>query len=841
MLRVTVAGIRGHVLRFVLTVLSVTLGVAFVAGTFVLTDSLDRTFTGIFSQANAGTDVYVRGAEGASGLDGTALRGQLPIALADDLAEVEGVEVAYPDLFGTGVLVGDDGTAVRRGGAPTLAVAWLDDDPVLEVLDGREPSGRDEVAVEEATLSAAGLEVGDSTSLVIGGEVLPVTITAEVRFGALAGATLVLLGEQAATELFAPQGEVSAFVVRGDGTRSQAELAAAIEGILPPGAEAVTGEAKTAEDTEAIGEALGFISTFLLVFAAISLVVGAFIIVNTFSMLVAQRTREMALLRAVGAGAGQVVRMVLAEAAVVGLVGGALGLAVGIGLAWLLGLMLTTFGGLEVSGGLPVLPRTVVVSLTIGLLVTMAAAVVPAVRAARIAPVAAMRDDVALPERSLRLRGAVGGLMLVASGVGLPVALAADGTASGLGVGASALGLFLGTAVSAPLLARPVLRALGAPFAALARPLGGLARQNALRNPRRTATTASALMIGLALVTGVSVLSASTTASTQSIVDSVVKADLVLDGGFTGIAPGVSDAVGEVDGVASATAMAAVPAVLDGQSQFATAAEPQGLADALDVTMVAGSLDALADGEVLVSESEADDNGWSVGSEVSAVVGALPDETLVVGGVFEDNQALGYPVIVPTELADRAVPAPQQVDLLTYVVAEPGADLAQVRQDVVDVVKEYVVVSVQDRDEFVSSQADQTQQLLVIIYVLLALSVVIAVLGIVNTLALSVFERTREIGLLRAVGMTRGQLSRVITIESVLTALFGAVLGTVLGLVLGIALQRALVDDGLVELVVPVTGLVGVFALAAVVGVLAAALPAVRATRLDVLRAITTE
>ena len=840
MLRVTVAGIRGHVLRFVLTVLSVMLGVAFVAGTFVLTDSLDRTFTGIFSQANSGTDVYVRGAEGASGLDGFSLRGQLPLDLEQDLAQVDGVEAADAELAGSAVLVGADGTAVRRAGAPTLAFAWMDDDPVLDVLQGREPADRTEVAVEEGTLDAAGLEVGDSTSLVVGGEVLDVTVSAEVRFGALAGSTLVLLDEGTAQEMFAPEGTVSAFVIRGDGSRSQAELAAAVEEVLPQGAEAITGAAKTAEDTEAIGEALGFISTFLLVFAVISLVVGAFIIVNTFSMLVAQRTRELALLRAVGAGAGQVVRMVLAEAAVVGLVGGALGLGVGIGLAALLALALTTFG-LEVSGGLPVLPRTVLVSLAVGLLVTLAAAVVPAVRAARIAPVAAMRDDVALPERSLRLRGAVGVLMIVAGGVGLVVALVADGSASGLGVGASALALFLGTAVAAPLLARPVLRVIGAPFAALAKPLGGLARQNALRNPRRTATTASALMIGLALVTGVSVLSASTTASTKSLVDSVVKADFVLNGGFAGLPPGISEVVGEVDGVASTTGLAGVPAILDGANQFATAAEPAALAEALDITMESGSLDALGRGDVLVSASQAEDNGWSVGSEVSAVVGSLADQTLRIGGVFEDNPALGYPVVVPTELAERAVPEAQQLDLLAYVVVEAGADASAVREAVVDVVRPYVIVSVQDRDEYVSSQADQTQQLLVIIYVLLALSVVIAVLGIVNTLALSVFERTREIGLLRAVGMTRGQLGRVITIESVLTALFGAVLGTALGLVLGVALQRALVDDGLVELVVPVTGVAGVFALAAVVGVLAAALPAVRATRLDVLRAITTD
>ena len=450
MLRVTLAGIRGHVLRFALTVLSVMLGVAFVAGTFVLTDSLDRTFTGIFTQANSGTDVHVRGAEGAAGLDGNTLRGQLPLELTQALAGVAGVEAADPELTGSAVLIGADGIAVRRGGAPTLGFAWQDDDPVLELVAGRAPAGRDEIAVEEGTLAVAGLDVGDRTSVVVGGEVLDVTVSASVRFGALAGSTLVLFERGIAEELFAPDGTVGSFAVRGDGTVGQEELTAAVTQVLPPGAEAVTGAVKTAEDTELIGEALGFISTFLLVFAAISLVVGAFIIVNTFSMLVAQRTREMALLRAVGAGAGQVVRMVLAEAAVIGLLGGAVGLGAGIGLAALLGVVLGSFG-LEVSGGLPVLPRTVVVSLAVGLVVTLAAAVVPALRAARIPPVAAMRDDVALPERSLRVRGGVGLLMVVGGAVALAVSLVADGSASGIGVGVSSLVLFLGTAAAAPL------------------------------------------------------------------------------------------------------------------------------------------------------------------------------------------------------------------------------------------------------------------------------------------------------------------------------------------------------------------------------------------------------
>ena len=840
MLRVTLAGIRGHVVRFLLTTLSVLLGVAFVAGTLVLTDSLDRTFTGIFDQANEGTDVYVRGASGAQGFDGSDLRAGLPLELADTIESVPGVARAYPELAGSAVLVGADGTAVRQGGAPTLAFAWLDDDPVLRLVDGRAPRSAAEIAVEQGTLAKGGLHVGDRAKVIAGSQIMDVTVTGAVRFGALAGSTLVLFDSGTAERLFAPQGTSPAIIVEADDGVAQADLADAVAQVIPSGAESITGKAKAAEDTASIREALGFINTFLLVFAGISLVVGGFIIVNTFSMLLAQRTRELALLRALGSSAAQVVRMVLAEAAAVGLLGGVLGLGAGIGLAALLQVGVGAFG-LEVSGGLPIRPRTVIASLGVGIVVTVVAAAVPAIRASRIAPVAAMRDDIALPDKSLRRRGTWAVVLLLLGLEAVPPAVVLEGGWANLALGTSAVLLFLAFAVGAAPLTRPVLTVVGAPFAALFRTVGRMARGNALRSPRRTAATASALMIGLALVTAVSVLSASATESTKSLVGNVVRADLVLNGGFTGFAPGIADAVRDVPGVETVANLSAVPVQLEGSAGFAVASDPGDLAQALTMTMTSGSLDALSAGQIVISASEAEDRGWSVGSTVKGTVGTRTQQTLRVGGVFQDNPAVGANVVLPVALSNEAVPVPQQLDLLAYVVTSSGADQSQVKQRVVDVVKPYVVVSVQDKSEYVSAQADQIQQLLLVIYVLLALSVVIAVLGIVNTLALSVFERTREIGLLRAVGLARGQLRRMITLESVLTALFGAVLGTVLGLGLGVLLQRTLADDGLTELVVPVASLLWVFVLAALVGVVAAFLPAVRATRLNVLRAIATE
>ncbi len=840
MLRVALAGIRGHLLRFALTALSVLLGVAFVAGTLVLTDSLDRTFTGIFAQASTGTDVVVRGAEGASSDATGALREELPLSLAGDLAAVDGVADADYSLNGSAVLVGADGTAVRRGGAPTLGVNWLQDDPAVELVAGDAPTAPGEVAVESGTLELSGLAIGDTTTMLAAGRLTDVRVTGEVEFGALAGATLVFLDDESARAAFAPDGTASTFAVRGEDAVTQTELRDRVAAVLPAGAEAITGQQRSDEDTADIREALGFISTFLLVFAGISLVVGSFIIVNTFSMLVAQRTRELALLRAVGATGAQVVRSVLVEAFVIGLAGGVLGLGAGIGLAAGLRVLVGSFG-LELSGGLPVEPRTVVVSIAVGVVVTLLAAVVPALRAARIAPVAAMRDDVAMPERSLRVRTLVGVLLLVGAGAGLWLSLAASGAASGIGVGVSALALFLGTAVVAPVVARPVVGVLAAPFTWASRVTGRLAGNNAVRNPRRTATTASALMVGLTLVVGIGVLSASTTASTRDIVESQVKADLVLNGGFQGIPTGVVDDVRAVPGVASLAALTFVPAEVDDEQVQAVGADPAALDDTVEVSMLSGSLSDLGGDTVLVSESWADDHDVVAGDSVDAVLGSRSAGPVTVGGVYEDNQVIGTAVLLDADLADAVVPVSQRFDLIGLLTIAGDADAASVRTAVTDVVAPYVVVSVQDSDEYVSAQADQAQQLLTIIYVLLALSVVIAVLGIVNTLALSVFERTREIGLLRAVGLGRRALAGTITIESVLTALFGAVLGTALGLVLGVSLQRSLVDDGLTELVVPVGQVATVFALAAVIGVVAAVLPAVRATRLDVLRAITTE
>jgi putative ABC transport system permease protein len=843
MLRVTLKGVRGHLLRFILTALAVTLGVSLVAGTYVLTDSIEKTFDNLIDAGSNGVDVQVRGDAGdTETVDGTTIRTPLPVTLQDTIRGVDGVTRAVPDYNGFALLVGKDGTAVRNGGAPTFGFAWYADDPALRLVDGRGPANSGEVAAESSTLKLSGLKVGDTTQALIGQTPRTVKITGEVKFEAgLAGATIIVLDEKSALEAFAKDGNVQSFTVTGSPGLSQEDLRTRVEAVLPPTAEAITGAQFAEETKDDVQQALGFISTFLLVFAAFALFVGAFIIANTFSMLVAQRTRELGLLRAVGASRGQILRVVLGEAVVIGLVGALAGLGLGLGLA--AGLQ-AFFGavGLDISAGLPVLPRTIIVSLLVGIVVTLLSAVLPAFRASRIAPVVALRDDIATPVGGVRRRGIIGALF-VGAGVAVVVPSVSGDTVNWWLVLTGSVLVLIGAIVAAPAATRPIVRLVAWPFVTLGGTVSRMSRENALRNPRRTATTATALMIGLALMAGVSVIASSMRASVSDLVETQLTADYVLNGG--GVAqfpPSVSTEVAKLPDVASVAQIGVVNVKVGDKTEYAIATTAKGIEDNVKSEVLSGSLASLDSGQVVVSESTAKERGWKVGTQVDAAVGSLTGEKLTVGAVMVDNQVLNNPaMIVPRSLYDKAVPQTVQGDFLVYVKAAPGADIGALRTELTNVVRPFIVVSVQDGEEFTNSQADQINQFLYIMYALLALTVIIAILGIINTMALSVFERTREIGLLRAVGLSRRQLRRMVTLESVETSVFGAVLGAVLGLAIGIVVQRGLVNEGLEKLAIPWIQIVAVVVGAAIAGVVAAILPAWRAARLDVLGAISTE
>ena len=835
MLKVTLANVRGHLVRLLLTGLAVMLGTAFVAGSFVLTDSIDETFSAIFATSDS-TDAVVRLSEDSE-------LGGLELALGEEIQAVDGVARAIPDLAGNAVMQGVDGTAVRSGGAPAFGFAWDPEDPSVRIVDGRAPETAAELVVETSTLERSGLAIGDETVVVVNGTPFDVTIVGEATNDTPnAGAAIVLLEPELALAQFAPTGQVASFTVTGEEGVEQQAVVAAIAPVVPAGAEAITGQAQADETQDTLSQALGFVTTFLLVFAGVALFVGAFIIFNTFSMLVAQRTRELALLRAVGASRNQVTLSVLGESLLVGLVGSLAGLGVGIGLAAGLQQLISTLFGLDLSG-LPINPRTVVATLFVGVVVTALAAVLPARRASSVAPVAAMRDDQALPKSAVRTRALLGLLLAAAGAVAIGLVLTDTVDYRPLVVlGGGLLAVFLGVAAASPAVSKPVVWLLTAPFAGGA--VGRLARRNGLRNPRRTAATASALMIGLALVGTVSVLASSASASVAGVVDDELLGDLVIsDGGQPTVPVTITAQVGDIDGVQSVLPLPFTPATVDSEDGLVVAVDPETLPDLVEVTAVDGSLDSLGEG-VWLPESSADARGVGVGDSVVVQVATGVAADREVLAVFEDSQILAADVVVSQEVYDAGTAAlsgqGQGLQLLLVDVAD-DADLTAVRTDVTNVAAAYLTLSVLDAEEFTSSQTAQINTVLGLLYALLGLSLVIATLGVINTLALSVVERTREIGLLRAIGLDRAQLRRVITIESVATTVFGAILGIVLGLAFGVALQRGLEDDGLGVLAVPWVTVVVVLVGSAVVGVVAALLPAWRATRIDVLRAITTE
>jgi putative ABC transport system permease protein len=556
-------------------------------------------------------------------------------------------------------------------------------------------------------------------------------------------------------------------------------------------------------------------------------------------MLVGQRTRELALLRALGASRRQVTRSVLIEAIIVGTFSSVVGLAFGAVIATGLKALLSGFG-LKITSSLPIEPRTVVVCFAVGILVTLVAAYFPARRAARIPPVAAMRDDVAMPERSLRRRLIIGlGLTVIGVAVlilGLSGSTGSSGALTGLGAGLTVLGV----TVLAPILAPFVLRVIGWPIAKIWGTSGRLARDNAIRNPRRSAATASALMIGLALVTGVTVLAQSTKASFAKSFNTDLTSQFALTGaGGSPVPSSLASQARGLPGVSAVAEYTGMPVKVGTEQMDATIAVGSDLVAAQRVDMSAGTATSLDDGKILVSSKEAKSHHWTLGQTIPGRFNAKPVQ-LTIGGIYTNDALLGG-IVLPRAWYEEAVPAAQRVNFAVAVVTSDGKATSTVRDELERIAKPYAVINVQTKDEYIKAQQGQLNILLYILYALLGLAVIIAIFGIINTLALSVFERTREIGLLRAVGMARAQLRRVVRLESVAISLFGAVMGLVLGLFFGIAVQRALSDTGLDVLSIPYGSLVLFLVFAALAGVFAAIWPARRAAKLDVLKAITTE
>ncbi|MBD8868435.1 ABC transporter permease [Nocardioides donggukensis] len=849
MFRAALRSLLGRKLRLLMSTFAIVLGVGFVAGTLIFSDTLSRSFTAIF--ASSVGDVVVRPEGGPVGEGGPSTV-TIPATLTQDLAAVEGAARADGNVEAFGVFVIDaDGKPIGGAGPPALAGNWTDAPAgngltSLVITEGREPEGPGEVVLDAKTAEKSGYDLGDDVSLVTAfqqAELSP-TLVGTADFGdggSLNGATLAIFETGAAQDLFLGGQDAfnSYWVTAADGV-SQEVLRDRVAEVLPEGVEAVTGDEAADESASQLLTAISFITTFLLIFAAISLVVGSFLIVNTFSILVAQRSRELALLRALGASRRQVRRMVLIEATVVGLVGSTLGL--GLGVLLFLGIR-AAFGqfGLDISGTAMVFePRTVLAAYAVGVVVTVLAAWVPARRTSRIAPVAALRDDVALPEDTLHRRFLVGLALVAAGAVGIGLALFGSVPRAGYVLGGGTLAVLLGVAAASPVLARPFLAGTSSGYARGFGAVGTLAGQNSRRNPRRTAATASALMIGLTLCVTMAIVGSSAKASVDAAVEENFVGDFVVSNVFgVPFSPSVADRIEEdVAGVDSVTRLRFGPVEVDGEREGLLGTDPASLAETAQIEMVEGSLAELDASSVVIAEDVAEDRGVGVGDrlEVQAIGG---DSTFTVAGIFAENPVLSFPLVVTLEaFADAGF---QPSDNFLFVDVAAGSDREAARAAMEDIVAGNTLVSVKDQEGLAEEQRGPIDQLLTLIYGLLALALVIAVLGIVNTLALSVIERTREIGLLRAIGLSRRQLRTMIRLESVVIAVLGALLGTGLGLVFGVVLMKDLESEGLEVIAVPWGQLAAFLVVSLLVGVLAAVFPARRAGRLDVLRAIATE
>jgi putative ABC transport system permease protein len=842
MTRITVRGLLARKLRLALTALAIVLGVTFVAGTLVLTDTLNRTFDTLIGTAYQHINFQIRGTaafnnDTAAAANGTGDRKPIPATIAAAVRRLPGVAYVDPSVAGYAQFV-SGGNAI--GGAGSALGFSFDRNRQLSsvrLAEGRAPIGADEVVMDRGTATKYHFGVGDRVRVLSGGPPHSFTITGIVTFGSadnLAGATLAGFDLTTAQALFNARGEADTINILAKPGADNVRLERAIAKVLPPGVQVVSGQTVAGELSGAVSNALSFLSTVLLVFALISLFVGAFTIFNTFSITVGQRTRELALLRMVGASRRQVFRSVLGEAVLVGLAASVIGLGLGVLAAVALKALLGAFGITLPSAPLVFEARTVAVALGVGVGVTVISAIGPARRAVRIAPVAALVATREEPAESLRRRVTIGGLAAT-DGI---AALVAGLTAPAIWlVGLGAVAVFIAAGMLAPIVARPISGLLGRPLGALLGAPGRLGRENSMRSPRRTAQTAAALMVGIALVSAIAVLGASLSQSASTNLESAVTAEDIITGPSSGFSTSIAAAVSRIPGVSTVTNVYKGQFELRGSLASLAAVTPAGLRRTVHLGITAGSgAPALTAGQLLIDTATASAKHLSVGSMVPVTFAQTGPATIRVGAIFKANPLIGsYLVGAGFFLSHFHNPLP----IAVLISTQPGA--SHVERAINSYLGVYPNVGVQSRAQFEQAQQTTVNQELGLVYVLLALAVVVALIGIVNTLMLSVFERTHELGLLRAVGMKRRQVRAMIRSEAVIIALFGAVIGEVIGIALGVAFAASLKPQGITEIAIPYASLVGFLVLAALLGLAAASWPARRAAKLDVLAAIAVE
>ena len=852
MTRFAIRGLLSRKLRTALTALAIVLGVAMISGTYVLTDSIDQAFDRIFSDIRQGSNAVISGKSAFDLSEGSGVtEPTFDEALLEDVRGLSGVEDAEGSVDSDATqLIGDDGKAVVYGGAPNLGFSIANPDSrfnPLTLVEGEWPR-LDEIIVDKETASKEYFEVGETIGVQAEGPVQRLRVSGIMQFSSgltIGGATLAGFDLPTAQRLMRKEGRLDEIAVASRPGVADPELVREIQAILPDGTQVQGVGAQVQSDAEETNEFITFLQTFLLAFGGIALFVGSFVIANSLSITIAQRTRELATLRMLGASRRQVLGSIILEALVVGVVASLVGLFLGLllakGLFWLFDLVGFTLP----NTGLVFETRTIVVALLAGILVTLGASLRPAIRATRVPPVAAVREGATLPPgRFARLRG-VGALVMAGGGfAALAYGLFADGldtTAVLIWMGVGTLLVFLGVALFSSRLVRPLAHVLGWPATQMGGAAGSLARDNARRNPQRTASTAAALMIGLALVTLVATLASGIIASFKGSVNDLFTGDYAItaQNNFSPIPIDAADAAAKAPGVTVIGNVRTGEALRNGEAGFITAVDP-GMQEVIDLEWVEGredTISTLGDDGAFVDDGWADDNDVRLGSPVEVTFPNGSSKTFRVEGIF-DPPSGGSPfgaVTVSAAAFDAEVPQPR--NLYSFLKMEGGAtDANQIALDTA--LEDFPNAKAQTRKGFIDNQISGLSSILNILYVLLALSIIVSLFGIVNTLVLTVFERTREIGMLRAIGMTRRQVRRMIRHESVITALIGAAVGIVLGIVLA-ALLIYRVDFLVFSF--PTLQVI-IFVIAAIaVGILAAVFPARRAAKLDPLRAIAYE
>ena len=854
--------------RLVLTSLAVILGTAFLSGTFVFRDTINQTFDRLFADVFRDVDAYVRSTTFLELDFGGEQRATTPISVLETVRGVEGVTSATGDIQAFARVIGKDGEPLgsEGGGPPTFGgIASADSAGLWTIDEGRLPTGSTEMMLDRATADNGGFVVGDKVRVVSFAGPREFTLVGVASYGDIAspgGATFALFDQPTASEFLLQPGFVDAILVESDDSVSDEVLAERIDAALSPELklETLTGAEITAEVQGQIKDVLNIFSTFLIVFSYIALGIGSFVIYNVFSITAAQRQRENALMRAIGASRRQVSRSLLVESTAMGVIGSLIGFGIGILLSQGLNALLKATGFEVPTRGLSINTSSFTNTIIAGVVVTVLAAWLPARRAGRVPPLAAMRDT-ALDTAGNLLRRVIIGLVLVALGaVGL-VAAMNDAPVQILGLGV--LGVFAGILVLGPAIARPVALAIGVPVAKLRGVSGVMARQNAARNPKRTSRTAAPVLIGVALVTAFSALAASIRTEIRDTFGGAFSGDLALtvdSQGFGGIPLSITDEIANLDGVAQATGVGFTSVRIidpDAPADASTAAQsgatpgqptnqrgvfvqtinPATITGLFDLGVTKGDLGTLGTDGIFVEQDNAEEKGWTVGDRLQVVrIDGKVINAEIRGFVSGDTSFASY-VASREMFADAPTPI---FDSFVYIKAADGVAIDDVRERVAAVSSDTGIGSLQTKDEFIDEQAAQVNQILALIYGLLGLSILIAIVGIVITLLLSVFERRREIGLLRAVGMTRSQVRTTVRWESVITSLLGAVSGVVLGIVMGVVVVAALSGDSGIGFSLPVGSTITIVIISFVLGVVAAIYPAWRATKVDVVAAIST-